>query len=81
MPFNILNIIQLWCQGVQDIDNNDLPVSLALIKKSHDTEDLDLLDLTSIANLFSYFAYIEGIVVSLRLCFDVRLVGVFPRLR
>lgn len=81
MPFDIFDIIQLWCQRIQDVDNDDLPIGLTLVEKGHDTKDLDLLDLTSKANLFSYLAYIEGVVVSLCLCLSMRLVGIFPCLR
>src|SRR4051794_20492374 len=50
VSLDILNIVELGSQWVVDIDNNDLPVGLLLVEKSHDTEDLDLLDLTRISN-------------------------------
>ena len=37
VSLNILNIIELWCQWVVDVDNNNLPVGLFLIKQSHNT--------------------------------------------
>lgn len=63
------------------IDDNDLPVGLFLIQKSHDTENFDLLDLTSVANQFTDFANIERIVVTLGLGLGMNDIGVFPGLR
>lgn len=62
------------------IDDNDLPVGLFLIQKSHDTENFDLLDLTSVANQFTDFANIERIVVTFGLGLGMNDVGVFPGL-
>jgi len=62
------------------IDDNDLPVGLFLIQKSHDTEHFDLLDLTGIANQFTDFANIERVIIALGLGLGVNDVGVFPGL-
>jgi len=60
MSLDILNVIELGCKRVVDIDDNDLPVGLALIEKSHDSEDLDLLDLTAVADGLTDLADIKG---------------------
>jgi hypothetical protein len=62
------------------IDDNDLPVGLFLIQKSHDTENFDLLDLTSVTDQFTDFANIEWIVVTFGLGLGMNDVGVFPGL-
>jgi len=56
VSFNILNIVELGSQGVLDIDDDDLPIGFAFVKKSHDPEDLDLLDLTNISDLLADLA-------------------------
>jgi len=81
MSFNVLNVVQLGGQRVGDINDDDFPVSLAFIEKSHDAEDFDLLNLADIADLFTDLADIERIVVSLCLGFGMKLRRVFPGLR
>jgi hypothetical protein len=81
VSLNILNIVELWCQWVVNINDNDLPVSLLLIEKSHNTKDLDLLDLSWVANKLTNFANIQWVVVSLGLGLRVDDVGVFPCLQ
>lgn len=78
---DVLNVIQLGREGVVDVHDNDLPVSLALIEQSHDTEDLDLLDLTDVADLFTDLANVQGIVVALSFRLGMGLVRVLPGLR
>jgi len=80
VSLNILDIIELWCQWVIDIDDNNLPVSLLLIEKSHNTKDLDLLDLTRVSDQFSDLADVQWVIVSLGLGLGVDDVGVFPGL-
>lgn len=80
MALNILNVVELGCQRVEDIDDDDLPVCLALVKESHDSENLDLLDLTDVANLFANLANIKGVVVALSLGLSVGGGRVFPGL-
>jgi len=63
-----------------DVDDDDLPVGLALIEEGHDTEDLDLLDLADVANLLADLADIEGIVVSSRLGLSMGGCWIFPGL-
>ena len=50
VALNVLNIVELGGQWVVDIDDHDLPVGLALVEQSHDTEDLDLDDLARLGN-------------------------------
>lgn len=66
--------------GVVDVDGNDLPVSLALIKEGHDTEDLDLLDLADGGDLLTDLDHINGIVITASLGLGVERVGVLPGL-
>lgn len=80
VTLDILNIIQLGSERVVNVNDDDLPVGLTLIKEGHDTENLDLLDLASVTDLFADLANIEGIVVTLGLGFRVRVVGVLPGL-
>ena len=80
MTLDILDIVQLGSERVVNVDDDDLPVSLTLIKEGHDTENLDLLDLASVTDLFANLANIEGIVVTLGLGFGVRMIGVLPGL-
>jgi len=81
VSLDILNIIELRSQWVVDIDDDNLPVSLLLIKKSHDTKDLDLLDLTRVSDQLTDLADIQWIVVTLGLGLGVDDVGVLPCLR
>ena len=78
---DVLDVVQLRREGVVDIHNDDLPVGLALVEQSHDTEDLDLLDLTDVADLFADLANIERIVVTLGLGLGMSLSRVFPSLK
>jgi hypothetical protein len=80
VTLNILNVVKLGSEGVVDIDDNDLPVGLALVEESHDTEDLDLLDLTGVANGLTNLADIERVVVAVGLGLGVGGVGVLPGL-
>ena len=63
-----------------DIDDEDLPVGLAFVKESHDTKNFDLFDLADVANLLSDLADVEGIIVTLRLGFGMRMSWIFPSL-
>ena len=81
MALNVLNVVELRSKGVVDIDDDDLPVSLFLIEKSHHTEDLDLLDLAGVADKLTDFADIERVVVALGLGLGVDNIGVLPSLK
>lgn len=81
MSLNILNVVELGSQRIVDVNDNDLPVSLLLVEKGHDTENLDLLHLTSVADELADLADIERIVVALGLGLGVDGVGVLPGLQ
>lgn len=81
VALDVLDVVQLRSKRVVDINDNDLPVSLLLVEKGHDTEDLDLLDLAGVANKLTDLADIERVVVTLGLGLGVDGVGVFPGLR
>lgn len=80
VALDILNIVELGGKRVVDVDDNDLPVSLLLVEKGHDTEDLDLLDLASVADKLTDLADVERVVVTLGLGLRVDGVGVLPGL-
>jgi hypothetical protein len=81
VALDVLNIVELAGKRVVDVNNNDLPVSLLLVEKGHDTEDLDLLDLTTVADELTDLADIERVVVTLGLGLGVNGVGVLPGLQ
>lgn len=81
MPLDVLDVVQLRCKRVVHVDDEDLPVGLALVKERHDAEDLDLLDLAYIANLLTDLADIERVVVTVGLGLSVSLGRVLPGLR
>lgn len=80
VALDVLNVVELRSKGVVDINDNDLPVSLLLVEKGHDTEDLDLLDLTGVADKLTDLANVERVVVTLGLGLRVDSVGVLPGL-
>ena len=80
VTLDILNIVKLGRERVVHINDNDLPVGLALVEESHDTENLDLLDLTWLGNQFTNLADIEWVVVTLLLGLWVSDIWVFPGL-
>ena len=80
VALNILDIVELAGKWVVDIDDNDLPVGLLLIKKGHDAEDLDLLNLAWVADKLTNLADIKWIVITLGLGLWVDDVWVLPGL-
>lgn len=80
MALHILNIIKLRGQWVVHINDNDLPVGLLLVKKSHNTQNLDLLDLTGVSDGLANLANVERVVVTLGLSLWVDGGRVFPSL-
>lgn len=80
VALNVLDVVELKGQRVVHVNDNDLPVSLLLVEKGHDTEDLDLLDLAGEANKLADLADIERVVVTLGLGLGVNGVGVLPGL-
>jgi hypothetical protein len=81
VPLDVFDVVELGCEGILDIDDDDFPVGLSFIEKSHDAEDLDLLDLANIADLFADLANVERIVVTFGLGLCVELSRIFPSLR
>lgn len=73
MTFDVFNVVELWSEGVVDIDHDDFPVCLAFVEQGHDAKDLDLFHLTSVTDLLADFADIERVIVALclGLCMDV----------
>ena len=78
MPLDVLDIIELRGEGIVNVDDDDLPVRLALIEKRHDSENFDLLDLANVSELFADFTDVEWVIVTV--CFRLRvdLCRVFP---
>ena len=81
VPLDILNVVQSGSKRVVDVNDNDLPVGLTLIEKSHDSEDLDLLDLANVSNGLTDLTDVQWVIVTLGLGLGVLDVGVFPSLR
>ena len=80
VALDILDIVELWCQWVVDINDNDLPVGLLLVEESHDTENLDLLDLSWVADKLTDLADVQWVVVALGLGLWVDDIWVLPGL-
>ena len=80
MALDVLDVVQFGCEWVLDVDDDNLPVRLALVEERHDSEDLDLLDLSDVADLLANFADIQRIVVAPGLGLSMLLSGIFPRL-
>ncbi|KAI3488210.1 hypothetical protein L1887_47749 [Cichorium endivia] len=81
VALDVLNVVELGGERVVDVDDNHLPVGLALVEERHDAEHLDLLDLAGVADLLADLAHVERVVVALGLGVRVRVVRVLPRLR
>jgi hypothetical protein len=80
VSLNIFYVVKLRSQWVVDVNDDDFPVSLLLIKESHDTENLDLLDLTWVSDQFTDLANIQWVIVTLGLGFWVDDIRIFPSL-
>ena len=80
MALDVLDVIQLGRERVLDIDDEDLPVRLALVEERHDPKDLDLLDLSDVSDLLANLADIQRIIVALGLGLGMLLSGILPRL-
>lgn len=80
MTLDVLDVIEFGRQRVVDVDDDDLPVCLALVEESHDSKNLDLLNLSGVTDLFAYFADIQGVIVALGFGLDVGYTRVLPRL-
>lgn len=80
MALYIFNVIELGCQRVLLVNDDNLPISFLLVEKGHDAKDFDTLNLTGGANEFSNFADIEWVVVTFGLGLRVDVLGIFPGL-
>jgi len=76
VTLDVFNVVELWSEGVVDIDDDDLPVCLAFVEQGHDAEDLDLFHLTGVTDLLADLANIERVIITpgLGLCMeDIRV--------
>lgn len=80
VALDVFDVVELWSEGVMDIDDDDFPVCLAFVKQGHDAENLDLLDLTGVTNLLADLADVERVIVTLGLGLCMGIVRVFPGL-
>ena len=92
MTLDVLDVIELGRERVVDVDDDDLPVGLALVQERHlrgqrghervphDAEDLDLLDLAGVADGIADLAHVERVIVALGAGLGVGCGGVFPGL-
>ena len=80
VPLDILNVVELASKRVIDVDDDDFPVRLALIKQCHHAEHFHLLDLASVADLLANLAHVQRVVVTLGLGVRVSRSGVLPSL-
>ena len=78
MALDILNVIELPSQGIPNVDDNDFPISLTLVKQCHDTQNLDLFHLANIADELANLADIEWVIVALSLCFRMSRGRILP---
>jgi len=81
MTLDVLDVVQLGCEGVLDVDDDDLPIGLAFVEEGHDAEDFDLLDLTDVTHLFADLAYVQWIVVAPGLGLGMLLIRILPSLQ
>ena len=81
MTLDVLNVVQLGCERVLYVDDQDFPVGLALVEEGHDAKDFDLLDLPDVTHLFPDLAYVQWVVVAPGLGLCVLLIGILPSLQ
>lgn len=80
VSLDVLNVVEFRSEWVVDVNDENLPVGLALVKQGHDAEDLDLLDLTGVAYSLTDLTDVERIIVAIGLGFGMGSTGVFPGL-
>ena len=78
LALDVLDVVHARRERVAHVDDDHLPVRLALVEEGHDAEHLDLLDLADVADLLTDLTHIEGIVVTLGLGLWVSRLGVLP---
>lgn len=72
--------MQLLGQRIAHVDDEHLPVGLALVDEPQDAERLDLLDVARAGDGAADLAGVERVVVAGGLGVGVVVVGVFPGL-
>ena len=80
MTLDVFNVVELWSEGVVDIDDDDFPVCFAFVEQGHDAEDLDLLHLAGVTDLLTDFADIERVIITLGLGLCMNVGWVLPGL-
>ena len=80
LALDVLDVVHAARELVAHVDDDHLPVRLALVEEGHDAEHLDLLDLPDVADLLADLAHVERVVVALGLGLGVGLVRVLPGL-
>ena len=80
VALDVLNIVQAGSERVVDVDDEHLPVGLALVEQGHDAEHLDLLDLADGTDGLANLAHVQRVVVAVGTGLGVLLGGVFPGL-
>src|SRR5271168_4859225 len=80
MSFHVFNVVEFGSQWIIDINSNDFPIRFTLVEKSHCPENFDLFDLSWVAHFFANFAYVKGIIVTLRLSLRMRDSRILPSL-
>jgi hypothetical protein len=78
VALDILDVVELGGQWVVHVDDHDLPVGLALVEQSHDTEDLDLDDIAGLVDELTNLADVQRVVVALGLGLLMGNIGVLP---
>lgn len=81
MTLDVLNVVQLGCERVLYVDDEDLPIGLAFVEEGHDAEDFDLLDLPNVTHLFADLAYVQWVVVAPGLGLGMLLIRILPSLQ
>lgn len=80
VTLHVLDVVELGCQRVVNIDDDDFPVGLTLVEQSHDTQNLDLLHLADEAYSLTDLTDIQRVVVALSFCLGVESSRVLPSL-
>lgn len=80
VTLDVFDVVELWSEGVMDVDDDDFPVCFAFVEQGHDAENLDLLDLTCVTNLLADLADIKRVIVTLGLGLCMSDVRVLPGL-
>ncbi len=80
MFFHIVYVVDLGRRRVVHVDDNHLPVRLAVVEKRHGSQDLDPFHLAGGADALADLARVQGVVVAGVLGVGMDGRRVFPRL-